>query len=62
VPTERNVSHISPLAGQLPSKAQWPVPGLVDSRLSYTRLPLELHRALVSDRRVPASGIVEALV
>jgi hypothetical protein len=38
----------------------WLVAGLGDSKLSYTRLILERHRALVCDRRVPSPRIVEA--
>jgi hypothetical protein len=39
----------------------WPAPGLDDTQVSKSSLPLELHRAQISDRRVPAFGIVEAL-
>jgi hypothetical protein len=36
-------------------------PVLDDTRLSQSRLALELHRAQISDPRVPAFRIVEAL-
>jgi len=39
----------------------WPAPGLDDTQLSESSLPLELHRAQITDRRVPSFGIVEAL-
>jgi CRP/FNR family transcriptional regulator, cyclic AMP receptor protein len=32
----------------------WPAPGLDDTQLGESRLPLELHRAQISDRRVPS--------
>jgi hypothetical protein len=39
----------------------WPAPGLDDARLSESSVTLELHRGQVTDRRVPAFRIVEAL-
>ena len=39
----------------------WPAPGFVDTRLSQSRLPFELHRTHITDRQVSAFGIVEAL-
>jgi tRNA(Arg) A34 adenosine deaminase TadA len=33
---------------------KWPAPGLDDTQLGESRLPLELHRAQISDRRVPS--------
>jgi hypothetical protein len=44
--------------------ALWPAPGLDDTRLSYSGLPLELHGTHVADChvadcRVPAFSIVE---
>ena len=33
----------------------------MDTRLSYLRLPLEVHGAEIAQGRVPARGIVEAL-
>ena len=39
----------------------WPAPGLVDTRLSKSRLHLELHGASVADCRVSAFSIVEAI-
>ena len=39
----------------------WPAPGSVDTRLSQSRLHLELHGAFVTDCRVSAFSIVEAL-
>ena len=41
--------------------ANWPAPGLDDTQLSESSLSLKLHRAQITDRRVPAFGIVEAL-
>ncbi len=38
----------------------WPAPGLVDTRLSESRLHFELYGAQISDRRVPAFRIIEA--
>jgi hypothetical protein len=38
----------------------WSVPGLGDTQLSKSGLLLELHRAQIVDRRVPAPWIVEA--
>jgi hypothetical protein len=32
----------------------WPAPGLDDTQLSESSLPLELHRTQITDRRVPA--------
>ena len=51
------------ILGTISSKirmAFWPAPGLVDTRLSYSRLHLELHGASVADCRVSAFSIVEA--
>jgi hypothetical protein len=39
----------------------WPAPGLDDTQLGESSLPLELHRAQIPDRRVPAFRVVEAL-
>src|SRR5262249_55712533 len=39
----------------------WPAPGLDDTQLSKSGLPLELHRAQITDRRVSAFRVVEAL-
>src|SRR6476661_1263933 len=39
----------------------WPAPGLDDTWLSKSGLPLELHRAQITDRRVSAFRVVEAL-
>ena len=41
-------------------RVDWPAPGLVDTRLSESRLHFELHGAQISDRRVPAFRIIEA--
>src|SRR5262249_4347785 len=41
--------------------AMWPAPGLDDTQLSKSGLPLELHRAQITDRRVSAFRVVEAL-
>src|SRR5262245_9183564 len=41
--------------------ALWPAPGLDDTQLSKSGLPLELHRAQITDRRVSAFRVVEAL-
>jgi homoserine O-acetyltransferase len=41
--------------------ARWPAPGLDDTQLSKSGLPLELHRAQITDRRVSAFRVVEAL-
>jgi len=43
------------------NSSSWPAPGLDDTDLSKSGLPLELHRAKITDRRVPAFRIVEAL-
>src|SRR5262245_51741474 len=40
---------------------KWPAPGLDDTQLSKSGLPLELHRAQITDRRVSAFRVVEAL-
>ena len=32
----------------------WPAPGLDDTQLGESSLPLELHRAQIPDRRVPS--------
>src|SRR5262245_27748381 len=40
---------------------EWPAPGLDDTQLSKSGLPLELHRAQITDRRVSAFRVVEAL-
>jgi hypothetical protein len=40
--------------------SDWSVPGLGDTQLSKSGLLLELHRAQIVDRRVPAPWIVEA--
>src|SRR5262245_24517337 len=39
----------------------WPAPGLDDTQLSKSGLPLELDRAQITDRRVSAFRVVEAL-
>ena len=39
----------------------WPAPGLDDTQLSKSGLPLELHRAQITDRRMSAFRVVEAL-
>ena len=39
----------------------WPAPGLDDTQLGKSSLPLELHRAQITDRRVSAFRVVEAL-
>ena len=39
----------------------WPAPGFVDARLSYNRLPVEVHQAEIAEGRVAAGRIVEAL-
>jgi hypothetical protein len=39
----------------------WPAPGLDDTQLSKSSLHLELHRAQITDRRMSASRVVEAL-
>src|SRR5215831_2534161 len=39
----------------------WPAPGLDDTQLSKSGLPLELHRAQITDRRVSAFRVIEAL-
>jgi CRP/FNR family transcriptional regulator, cyclic AMP receptor protein len=39
----------------------WPAPGLDDTQLNKSSLPLELYRAQITDRRVSAFGVVEAL-
>jgi hypothetical protein len=41
--------------------AEWAAPDSVDTRLSSSSLPLELDGAQISDRRVPAFRIIEAL-
>ena len=41
-------------------RSVWPAPGLVDTRLSESRLHFELYGAQISDRRVPAFRIIEA--
>src|SRR5262245_52167812 len=43
------------------SLPKWPAPGLDDTQLSKSGLPLELHRAQITDRRVSAFRVVEAL-
>ena len=43
-----------------PKMWNWPAPGFVDTRLSESSLLLELHRAQISNRRVPSFWIVEA--
>src|SRR2546422_11643350 len=41
--------------GKRPLRAPgWPAPGLDDTQLSKSGLPLELHRAQIADRRVSA--------
>src|SRR6516225_10019195 len=40
---------------------RWPAPGLDDTQLSKSGLPLELHRAEITDCRVSAFRVVEAL-
>jgi hypothetical protein len=35
-------------------EAGWPAPGLDDTQLGESSLPLELHRAQIPDRRVPS--------
>ncbi len=35
-------------------KPDWPAPGLDDTQLGESSLPLELHRAQIPDRRVPS--------
>ena len=40
---------------------KWPAPGLDDTQLSESGLLLELHRAQITDRRVSAFRVVEAL-
>jgi len=40
---------------------KWPAPGFADTRSSYNRLPFEVHRAEIAQRRVAAGRIVEAL-
>ena len=42
------------------NSVRWPAPGLVDTRLSESRLHFELYGAQISDRRVPAFRIIEA--
>src|SRR5262249_52460080 len=43
------------------SVSLWPAPGLDDTQLSKSGLPLELHRAQVTDRRVSTFRVVETL-
>src|SRR5262249_39515922 len=43
------------------SVSLWPAPGLDDTQLSKSGLPLELHRAQITDRRVSTFRVVEAL-
>lgn len=38
--------------------ATWLVPGLADSKLSYTLVLFERHRAAIADRRVTPAGMV----
>jgi hypothetical protein len=44
-----------------PFELMWPAPGLDDTQLSKSSLPLELHGAQITDRRVSAFRVVEAL-
>lgn len=46
---------------QRPNAADGLHPGFEDTRLRKSVLALEFHRALISDRRVPAFRILEAL-
>jgi len=51
-----SVSAFSPICSPM-----WPAPGLDDTQLSKSGLPLELHRAQITDRRMSAFRVVEAL-
>jgi hypothetical protein len=35
----------------------WPAPGLDDTQLSKSSLPLELHRAQITDRRISVEAL-----
>src|SRR5690242_17699600 len=56
---DMDLSH--PMAAAPMFLCMWPAPGLDDTQLSKSGLPLELHRAQITDRRVSAFRVVEAL-
>ena len=45
---------VSKMQSRAMEEVAWPAPGLDDTQLGESSLPLELHRAQIPDRRVPS--------